>query len=971
MKAAPDGPYDKENLHFRVTIPRIPMRLPILFLSLAAAPAAWALSPQETEFFEKSVRPVLSEHCIKCHGPEKQKSELRLDSRAAVLKGGDNGPVVVPGKPDESDLIKSIRHEGDSKMPEKEPKLQDEQIAALSEWVRMGVPWPENDQAKLSSQQEAAAKHWSFQPIADPQPPAVKDEKKWAQSPMDQFVLARLEAAGLEPAPKADKRTLIRRATYDLTGLPPTAEEVQAFENDSSPDAFAHVVDRLLASPRYGERWGRYWLDVARYADTRGYLAGGEERRYPYSYTYRDWVISALNQDLPYDQFLIQQMAADLAPTKDDPRTLAALGFITLGRRFLNIQPDIIDDRIDVVCRGTMALTTGCARCHDHKFDPITQKDYYALYGVFASSIEPKDLPALPDSRDAATAAEYNRQLAEHQEEINKFEKEKQSEQAVLLSLSLNSPVALPVSLVEQTFNRADRDALTKLKVKIEGLNAGPLAAPHAMALADAEHPVTPHVFIRGNATRPGEAVPRRFLAVLCKGNPKPFEHGSGRLEMAQSIASKDNPLTARVIVNRVWQHHFGYGIVRTPSDFGVKGEPPTHPEMLDWLASRFLENGWSLKKLHRLILLTSTWQQSSEVSAKAAQADPENRLLSRMNRQRLDFEAIRDSLLFASGKLDLTMGGRGVELMSTPYSQRRAVYGFIDRQNLPGTLRTFDFASPDSTSPQRHVTTVPQQALFMLNSPFVVEQSRALAAPRASKAPSESDVQEFYERVYARRAEPAEVDDALQFLAAQQSLPHEEESASALWQYGWGAYDAEAKTDSFQAFPHWSGQAWQGGAKMPDPVLVFASITAKGGHPGMNNQHAVIRRWIAPADLTVSITGTLKRPSDKGDGVLGRIVSSRAGQVGEFVAEPAGTVETSVESLEVKKGDTVDFLVECRGNDAFDSFEWLPVLHSPKGEWSAEAGFSGPPPPRPPPLTAWERYAQVLLASNEFIFVD
>jgi hypothetical protein len=642
---------------------------------------------------------------------------------------------------------------------------------------------------------------------------------------------------------------------------------------------------------------------------------------------------------------------------------------LTLGRRFLNSQPDIIDDRIDVVCRGTMAITVGCARCHDHKFDPIPQKDYYALYGIFASSVEPKDLPLLPESRDAATTVEYDRQLGERRKTIDEFEERKAAQESWLLSLSLQTPVALAPQAVVKTFNRADREALTKLRAKIDELNAGPLSPPRAMALVDAPQPVTPHVFIRGNPGRLGDEVPRRFLTVLSHGDPKPFQHGSGRLELAEAIVDPQNPLTPRVIVNRVWLHHFGLGLVRTPSDFGVKGELPTHPELLDWLASRLLADGWSLKKLQRVIMLSSAYQQSSDVSEKAARLDPENRLVSRMNRQRLDFEATRDALLFAVGKLDLTMGGRGVELMKSPYPARRAVYGYIDRQNLPGTFRVFDFASPDTTSPQRHVKTVPQQALFMMNSPFVLQQAKALATPAPPSSPTEADIQSLYERVYARRAAPEEVAAALRFLNAPPAP--EPEQVTPTWQYGWGGYDAAAHSVNFHPLPHWSGSTWQGGPKMPDRDLAYVSLNAGGGHPGRDNQHAAIRRWVAPADDVVSVSGKLERPDEHGDGVLGRVVSSRQGEVAQFLAEPKAAVATPVERIEVKKGDTLDFVVECRDNDTSDSFRWSPVIHGQKGEWSAEPSFAGPPPPLGPQLTAWEQYAQVLLASNEFVFID
>ncbi len=748
---------------------RFQILLPSCFALFLAS--ARALTPEETEFFEKSVRPVLAEHCYKCHGPEKQKAALRLDSREAVIKGTDDGPVVVVGRPDESSLIKSIRHQGESKMPEKEDKLPDAQIAALSEWVKMGVPWPENDKAAQSNaREEAGKKHWAFRPVRDPAVPTVADGGKWAQSDLDRFILAKLEPAGLAPSASAPKYALLRRATFDLTGLPPTAAEVEAFEQDAAPDAFAKVVDRLLASPRYGERWGRYWLDVARYADTKGYLAGGEERRFGFAYTYRDWVIEALNNDLPYDRFLIQQIAADRVAAPDDTRPLAALGFLTLGRRFLNVQEDIIDDRIDVIARGTMGLTVACARCHDHKFDPISQKDYYALYGVFASSIEPKELPQLPSHTDPQAEAAYRTERAKFDAEVDRFFAEKCGETAMIVSAVAGIPVVLPPlprDSAKAFLNREERDQSRELLKKIDALNAGPLAPPHAMALADGPI-VEPHVFKRGNPGMPGEQVPRRFIAVLSGGKPEPFKQGSGRLELAQAIASKDNPLTARVMVNRVWAHHFGKGLVRTPGDFGLRGDAPTHPELLDWLAARFVADGWSVKSLHRRIMLSAAYRQGSDEDPKALLADPENRLVWRMNRRRLDFEATRDSLLCVAGKLDPAMGGRPVEITAQPFPRRRTVYSFIDRQNLPSVFRTFDFASPDTTSPQRYVTTVPQQALFLMNSPFVIEQARALVAdPRFKQSPASVDqVQELYARIFARRAESAEVESALRFLA-------------------------------------------------------------------------------------------------------------------------------------------------------------------------------------------------------------
>jgi hypothetical protein len=591
----------------------------------------------------------------------------------------------------------------------------------------------------------ARASHWSFRPVTKATVPVVKD-RAWVRTPIDAFVLARLEAQGLAPAPEADRRTLIRRLSFDLTGLPPAPEEVELFVNDGSPHAYEHLVDRLLASPRYGERWGRHWLDVARYADTKGYVFT-EERRYPYAYTYRDYVIRAFNEDLPYDQFILQQLAADQLPLGNDKHPLAAMGFLTLGRRFLNNQHDIIDDRIDVTMRGLQGLTVACARCHDHKFDPIPTADYYSLYGVFASSVEPAELPLLgePERNEAYRA--YEKELKKRQDVVAKFKDEHKAE--------LDAK------------NRKFRDELKGLEKKVEEWKVtGPASPPRAMVLNDMPAPRTPHVLVRGNPANAGPDVPRQFLEVVAGSERKPFTQGSGRLELARAIASPGNPLTARVIVNRIWQHHFGTGLVRTPGDFGTRGDPPTHPELLDWLAATFVENGWSVKKLHRLILLSSAYRQLSDGDAKTTAGDPDNRLVGRMNRQRLDFEAMRDSLLFVAGRLDTTMGGPPVEITTRPFSARRTVYGFVERQNLPGLFRTFDFASPDTTTALRHATTVPQQALFLMNGPFVVEQAKRFAARTEGTTKDQERIDGMHRQAFGRPAEPDDMALGLHFLA-------------------------------------------------------------------------------------------------------------------------------------------------------------------------------------------------------------
>jgi hypothetical protein len=720
---------------------------------LSAPPALTkAGSPQADEFFETKVRPILANNCFTCHGPKRQQAGLRLDSFASLLKGSDSGPVVVAGDPDKSPLVRAVRYTGEVKMPPK-AKLPEESVEALTAWVKMGVPWPEvartnPTMAGPPSAAEARRTHWAFQSVRRPTVPEVRD-RSWGKTPLDFFVLAKLEEKGMIPSAAANKRTLIRRATFDLIGLPPSAEEVATFEADPSPEAFARVVDRLLASQHYGERWGRHWLDVARYADTKGYFFL-QERRYPYAYTYRDYVIRALNDDLPYDQFLVQQLAADRLPLGDDKRPLAAMGFLTLGRRFLNNTHDIIDDRIDVVTRGLMGLTVTCARCHDHKFDPIPTKDYYSLYGVFASSVEPAELPLIADPVPSDSYRAFEQELKALQKEVAEYQEGHGAEL--------------------KSGNRAARDELRKRQNKVERLQVTHPGSPaRAMVLVDTPRAVQPHVFLRGNPNSPGAEVPRQFPLVLAGDDRRPFHEGSGRLELARAITDKENPLTARVMVNRIWLHHFGAGLVRTPSEFGLRGELPTHPELLDYLAWTFVEGGWSVKKLHRLIMLSSVYQQSSTDNPTCRQADPENRLLWRMNRQRLEFEALRDSLLAVSGQLDTRRGGAPVDLTTAPFSTRRTVYGFVDRQNLPGLFRTFDFANPDTSTPQRYTTTVPQQALFLMNSPFVVEQARRLAGRPdiTAQRHDQERIQGLYQLVYGRTADAGEMDLGLRFLTA------------------------------------------------------------------------------------------------------------------------------------------------------------------------------------------------------------
>lgn len=889
------------------------LRLPILaatFALLSLSIIARAAEPGDAEFFESRIRPLLAENCYACHTASKM-GGLQLTSRERAVRGGASGPAIRPGNAKASLLIQAVSRTHEKlKMPPA-GKLSDQQIEDLRRWVDAGAFWPVTDDETLLNPDVASTEYrvspqqrafWSYQPVGNPEPPAVQNAA-WTQTPIDRFVLARLEAAGIAPVARAGKRELLRRTTLNLIGLPPTPEEVSDYLADDSPKAFARVVDRLLASPHYGERWGRYWLDLARYAD--GKLGTTVDAPYKNAFRYRDWVIQALNNDLPYDQFVRAQLAADLLPEPDRKRHLPALGFLALYPRG--------DDRVDVTTKTFLGLTVGCAQCHDHKYDPIPTKDFYSLQGVFDSS-ELHEYPLAPDeqvqhwkdaqaavdgkkaevakfideqsvslrnilftqtdeymmaartliqdSADAALAAElagldaeilgrwveYLRDTQiEHpfladwfavidsggsDEEVraaaNAFEEqaiaidkekteiedinyvrlggakgvadEKTRQYTNLEFLDLKkwylwrdlafnpySPSGFKFGGGVYYFGEKDgfeidrflsgpwQGRLDTLRAELKELEqALPEQYPFIHGMRDKDKPEDLRVAIRGDKENLGEPAPRRFVHILSDGEPEPFTEGSGRLELANAIVSPKNPLTARVMVNRIWTAHFGVGLVATPSNYGQLGERPTHPRLLDYLAARFVESGWSMKALHREIVLSASYQSSVAYDEQNAVVDPENKLYWRANLvERLDAEALRDSILAVSGRLDRSVGGPpgdfGAEL------ERRAIYGYVGRTQPDRSMALFDFPDPNATSGKRARTQGPMQRLYFMNNPFVVAQAKALAERVRAEAPSgdEERIRRAYELLYARPPSKAEVELGLEYLAdGQQAWP-------------------------------------------------------------------------------------------------------------------------------------------------------------------------------------------------------
>jgi hypothetical protein len=771
------------------------------------------------EFFEKYIRPVLAERCYECHSTQarKVKGRLLLDSQAGIAKGGASGPVLVPGEVDKSRLIEAIRWtDVDLAMPP-QGKLSSQQIEKFEQWVKMGAPDPRTEAASASAKKAttpnlgAGRKWWAFLPVAEIAPPAVKDQA-WAKKKIDFFVVQALEAKQLSPSPPADLRTLIQRAYLDLTGLRPTYEQTEAFANDPSDKAYAQIIEQLLASPQYGQRWGRYWLDVARYGEDNP-TSEATNRPYPYAWRYRDWVIDALNRDVPYNQFVALQLAADLIP-KTRRSDLAATGFLGAGPIYHkdgrlskdvieNLYMDDWDERVDVVSRGVLGLTVACARCHDHKFDPITTRDYYALAGVFASTVaaprpiaevDPqvetrfmlasqrlfsisylanlmRDEPGTKPKEARKKVEQFTKELDNIEAEIADLRDSNAVLYAFLAKLDKRprpyetSPAAKAPAAAKQPKSRGNGStepffhSVFDAGLWVDGTDS-------ELTLLDIKpgQPRDLHVLPGGNVAKPGELSRRGFPAVLARGDAA-FHHGSGRLELAERIFTDAGPLAARVVVNRVWGWHFGKPLVDTPSDFGTQGDRPSHPQLLDDLAARFIANGWSLKWLHREIMLSAAYRQASRPRPDAAKIDPGNRLLSRMNPRSLDFEAYRDCILQATGNLDASLGGPSSDVDQST-NKRRTVYARISRGRVSGVMQLYGFPEPTMHSPGRETTTTPLQQLFVKNSPFMRAQATALVASVSKEPDNSAKVCAMYHTVLGRDPSERELSLATQYLA-------------------------------------------------------------------------------------------------------------------------------------------------------------------------------------------------------------
>ena len=721
-----------------------------------------ASDSEQLDFFESRIRPILVNHCYECHSESSKKlaAGLRLDSRAAILRGGDSGSVIVAGKPDESLLIQSVRYESNEMPPNQ--KLDAASIAALEKWVGWGAPWP--DEATHDSLAPAEGykwselqQHWAWQPVERPIPPTI-DHAALIKNPIDQFVASRLDENALRQPPPAATATLVRRSFIDLIGIPPSPTELSRWVTaiDATPNKrdmqFGQMIDELLERPQYGERWGRHWLDVARYSDTGGWTQ--DNRSHPFAWRYRDWVVAAFNADMPYDQFVTNQIAGDQL----DPESAIGTGFFALGPSYSSdggdpesiaqAKSETLDARVDTFSRAFLGLTVACARCHDHKFDPIPTQDYYSIAGIFNNSRETET--PLVDVEIQKTYHAHQGKIRAAQDKVKQLQK-------------------IPKDQKREPTDQ-EKEEIKSWQEKTTELKA---TAPAKYDFAHTIHDAASNdmkIALRGNLLKSGEVAPRRLLRIVEGQTREHFKQGSGRTQLAKAVVAPSNPLTARVIVNRIWMNHFGKALVRTPSNFGILGESPSHPQLLDWLAVEFVESGWSIKSMHRTIMNSATYQSSSDFAQQAFESDGDNRLLWRMQPRRMDVETWRDSLLAVTGELDTTLGGPSIDRIVD--SQRRTLYAKVSRNEPKGSdefLRLFDFPIPRASAAKRTSNVLPQQFLFMMNSPFMIKRAKALSSLLQRKeSTDEARVNFAYSLLYGRSPTDQEREISHQFLATQ-----------------------------------------------------------------------------------------------------------------------------------------------------------------------------------------------------------
>lgn len=972
---------------------KLPSRFAPLLVLIGIAVANGQTQKAAELGFEKDIRPILREHCLDCHGAEAElKGGLDLRLRRFAVRGGKQGPAIVPGDPAASLLLKRVR---EGEMPPEGKSVPVEQSAILERWILTGAktarPEPESIGPGLGVTKEER-EFWSFQPIRRPAVPVLGKEHRVGTA-VDAFVLRRLDEKGISFSPEASKLTLIRRAYFDLLGLPPTPEAVREFLADKSERAYEVLVDELLKSPHYGERWGRHWLDVAGYADSEGHTAKDDLR--PFAWRYRDYVIRSFNDDKPFDRFILEQLAGDelvpqphrnLAPEQIE--LLAATGFLRmaadgtgsganndLGRN------QVFADTLKIVSSSLLGLTVGCAQCHDHRYDPISHQDYHHLRAIFepaftgagwktpaarrvslytdadrkaAAEIETearKVAAEMVKKRTTYIAAALEVELKKYPQPLRDelktaYETPAAKRSASQKELLRKNPSVNISSGVLYQYNQKAADDLKTYDKRIKEIRAKKPKEEFLRILSEnpGKVPVT-RLFYRGDPRQPKEAIEPAALTIASPPDQQrsfaanhPGVPTTGRrLAYARWLTSGRHPLTARVLVNRVWQHHFGRGLVGTPDDFGALGERPSHPELLDWLADEFMASGWSLKHLHRILMGSSVYRQSSRHDPERLKADPANLLYSRKPVIRLEAETVRDSVLAVSGVLKPTLFGPPIavkadsegQIVEATNSTRRSIYIQARRSQPLSMLTVFDAPVMAVNCAKRPSSTVAPQSLMMMNSQFVLTQAVKMASRVLQEAP--------VNRVPRTNFDLAGLATGLQ----------------PIWEFGYGGFDETNKQTRFTPLLHWTGSTWQGGPKLPDPKIGWPFLNATSGHPDRQADRATIRRWNAPATGTLTITGKLRHASPNGDGVRGRIVSSRGGLHGEWVAQK-GEATTAAKGIQIQAGDTIDFITDCRRDHNSDSFSWTVTvsLTGPGGKsvgtWQSDKGFHGPVPSSP-----------------------